>query len=89
LGELPADAHADALADFARGDGDGGAVSNRVVRVEPKPSCPECGGTMRLRRRKLDDEPFWGCSDFPLCRGVRDIDEDGLPIVDEIEEQGG
>ncbi|HEY4720389.1 MAG TPA: topoisomerase DNA-binding C4 zinc finger domain-containing protein [Anaerolineae bacterium] len=57
----------------------------RVVRTEPKPYCPKCGGVMRLRRRRFDDEPFWGCSDFPICLGVRDIDGDGLPIIDEAE----
>jgi DNA helicase-4 len=30
--------------------------------------CPECGGTMVLRKGK---SAFLGCTNFPLCRGTR------------------
>lgn len=35
------------------------------------PACPECGKPMRKRHSTKGD--FWGCSDYPACRGIRDI----------------
>jgi ssDNA-binding Zn-finger/Zn-ribbon topoisomerase 1 len=35
------------------------------------PICPKCGAAMVLRNRKSDGAPFWGCSGFPTCRGIR------------------
>lgn len=32
--------------------------------------CPLCGGAM-VRRRSAHG-PFWGCRDFPKCKGLRD-----------------
>jgi ssDNA-binding Zn-finger/Zn-ribbon topoisomerase 1 len=37
------------------------------------PVCPTCGATMVARRRRSDGEPFWGCSRFPQCRGIREV----------------
>lgn len=56
------------------------------IRTSPIPYCPDCGAAMALRRPRpgQDWNPFWGCSLFPDCRGKRGIDEDGLPIVDEV-----
>jgi len=34
------------------------------------PKCPVCGGAMRLRKTKADNRAFWGCGDYPLCKGV-------------------
>ena len=34
------------------------------------PECPKCGKEMRLRHRKTDQKPFYGCSDFPRCDGL-------------------
>lgn len=32
--------------------------------------CPECGGPMVSRKSKHGI--FWGCKEYPLCRGTRD-----------------
>ena len=32
--------------------------------------CPECGKRMKSRTGKYG--VFWGCSDYPNCRGTRD-----------------
>lgn len=37
-----------------------------ALHGEP-PRCPACGQAMRLMRRKRDNSPFWGCSDYPGC----------------------
>ena len=40
------------------------------------PSCPECRRPMKLRtakRGKNRGGHFWGCSGFPVCRGIRDV----------------
>jgi ssDNA-binding Zn-finger/Zn-ribbon topoisomerase 1 len=44
------------------------------------PKCPTCGGPMVSRVTKptsgLMSAPrrFWGCADYPTCRGTRDTD---------------
>jgi ssDNA-binding Zn-finger/Zn-ribbon topoisomerase 1 len=32
--------------------------------------CPDCNGPMKSRSGKFGK--FWGCIDFPQCRGTRD-----------------
>ena len=56
----------------------------RVIMLYPKPYCPKCGATMKLRRPKSVKtfEPFWGCSTYPDCNGTRNIDADGKPEDD-------
>lgn len=41
------------------------------------PSCPECGKPMRQRTAKSGKsagQPFWGCTAYPDCRGIRELD---------------
>lgn len=33
--------------------------------------CPRCGAAMVLRHRKSDNTPFYGCSKYPVCKGIR------------------
>ena len=37
------------------------------------PSCPRCSQEMVLRQNKKTQEEFWGCSDYPKCRGTRKV----------------
>jgi len=37
-------------------------------------SCPLCGGAMRVQFRKSDQQPFFGCSCYPDCKGIRSGD---------------
>ena len=40
------------------------------------PKCPVCGSPMRLRTAKTGTNAgrrFWGCTQYPACRGVREI----------------
>lgn len=61
-----------------------GGFSERMTaaRVEEKrnqrravdddaPPCPICGGAMRVRHGKTGD--FWGCTNYPACKGTRSI----------------
>lgn len=41
---------------------------------EDAPPCPVCGGTMRVRHGKTGD--FWGCTNYPACKGTRNIAEE-------------
>ena len=41
---------------------------------ETPPKCPKCGGEMIKRNAKSDGHEFWGCANFPRCRGTRDLD---------------
>lgn len=51
----------------------------------PPPTCPACGKPMRRRIAKTGPgkgKPFWGCSGYPVCKAIKEIDErtsdDGL-----------
>ena len=46
------------------------------IRLEPKPWCPYCGAKMVLRTNRHTGDRFWGCSQYPDCKGTRDIDPD-------------
>lgn len=37
------------------------------------PECPDCGGPMRKRKSARGE--FWGCSNYPECKGIRNIDK--------------
>lgn len=37
----------------------------------PNPTCPICDGTMVTRCNRRSGEEFWGCANFPQCRGTR------------------
>ena len=55
--------------------------TTRIVKVvEPAsvastpiapPACPKCGKPMIERSNGKTRQKFWGCSTFPVCRGVR------------------
>lgn len=54
-------------------------VKNLKVRHAPvtaeaqPPKCPLCGGAMVLLTRRSDGGRFYGCSNFPQCRGVVNV----------------
>lgn len=46
-----------------------------IEKVDEEPRCPECGSSMRLREARRGANKggqFWGCSQYPKCRGTRD-----------------
>ena len=52
------------------------AVKQKAV-ADGAPCCPKCGAPMRQRTIKKGSrqgETFWGCSDYPHCDGVREIE---------------
>jgi restriction system protein len=51
---------------------EGSATSSALPGA--KPFCPKCGSPMArrtARRGENKGESFWGCSQFPACRGIR------------------
>jgi len=49
------------------------------------PACPECGKPMRRREAKAGKhagEPFWGCTGYPACKGMREVDVSCLVSTD-------
>lgn len=42
---------------------------------ENAPACPQCGAPMRQRKTRKDNRPFWGCSQYPACRGVMECEK--------------
>lgn len=49
----------------------GPKVQQNSGQADNVPACPICGKPMKLRSRRSDGAKFWGCSDFPKCRGTR------------------
>lgn len=47
------------------------------------PTCPDCGGPMRMRQNRQTNEDFWGCYGYPECTGTREVDNDN-PAQDEL-----
>lgn len=47
---------------------EGGTVVNEPTL---SPSCPRCQGPMVERQNRATQSRFWGCSDYPKCRGTR------------------
>lgn len=44
----------------------------------PPPQCPQCGKPMRLRTARVGShagQSFWGCTGYPECRGLREVDK--------------
>ena len=39
-----------------------------------RPFCPKCGAEMLIRHRHSDNAPFYGCSRYPKCKGIVNID---------------
>ena len=49
--------------------------TEEIARRDDAPPCPECGAPMRKRSArsgKNPGKPFWGCSGYPKCTGVRE-----------------
>lgn len=36
--------------------------------------CPTCDGPMTSRKNSATGQRFWGCNDYPRCRGTRNTD---------------
>jgi len=48
-----------------------------MAKKEEAPACPECGAPMRRRQAKAGrnaGQEFWGCSKYPECNGVKNIE---------------
>ncbi len=44
--------------------------------VDSEPDCPECSAKMVMRkatRGKYAGNKFWGCTNYPKCRGIRNV----------------
>ncbi len=55
-----------------------------TISSEPfRPFCPQCGSRMVLRTAKSGVNPgerFWGCPNFPRCRGIVKYEQLGVVI---------
>lgn len=48
--------------------------------------CPLCDGPMKSRANKTTGQRFWGCADFPKCKGTRDTDGEARVVRDGVAE---
>ncbi len=54
--------------------------------AEDAPACPTCGGQMQLRRArhgKHAGNQFWGCLNYPKCKGIVNLEGSGDNSVSE------
>lgn len=52
----------------------------RPVKISPKP-CPRCGSEMRLRNGR--NGPFYGCTQYPECKGSRNLKPSEIRALEE------
>lgn len=59
--------------------------ANIPIHTKPEPACPDCGARMVLRRPGPGKnwKPFWGCSQYPICTGKRQINDNGEAETDQ------
>ena len=43
--------------------------------IDVTPECPNCGKPMVARNNSKTGKSFWGCTNFPKCRGTREIED--------------
>ena len=41
--------------------------------TEPAPTCPSCSASMVRRNNRRTRQAFWGCTDYPRCKGTRPL----------------
>jgi restriction system protein len=46
------------------------ARAEQAGHAEEGPKCPDCGGPTSMRHTRKDNRPFWGCTEYPACRGI-------------------
>ena len=59
---------------------DGSVRSDRSVGSQTPPACPNCAKPMRLRTARQGKNAgtrFWGCRDYPDCKGTRPLEASG------------
>lgn len=52
-------------------------VKRHIEQKQANPTCPKCQGVMIKRVAKngnYANKEFWGCSNYPKCRGIRNIE---------------
>lgn len=60
-------------------------MSNEYIKNKV-PLCPKCGSPMVLRtakRGRYAGQEFWGCSRYPKCKGLVNIEEDVHTVTSE------
>jgi restriction system protein len=68
--------HGEALLAMVRESQTAGPVKAPATReVSPTPTatpdCPKCGAIMIQRENRRTKDRFWGCANYPACRGTR------------------
>lgn len=45
------------------------------------PQCPSCDGDMVQRTNRIDGTKFWGCKNYPTCKGIVQLEEEDEDLV--------
>lgn len=53
--------------------------SNTYQESMTAPDCPRCAAEMLCRINRKSGKPFWGCSNFPKCKGTSEISNGKIP----------
>jgi hypothetical protein len=58
------------------------AIPFRELQKTSVGNCPECGALLKVRRdRNGGNAPFNGCSNFPLCRYIENVEANQLAMI--------
>jgi hypothetical protein len=49
------------------------ALADKPKVAEGAEICPKCGAGMILRTNRVTENQFWGCSNYPKCKGSKDV----------------
>ncbi|MGA9343157.1 MAG: restriction endonuclease [Rhodanobacteraceae bacterium] len=52
---------------------DGSTSAHTITGETGIPACPKCAAPMSRRANRRTGEQFWGCPNYPACRGTRDV----------------
>ena len=49
------------------------AYITQCAETKAAPLCPQCGKKFVIKKRDIDDPPFWACPGPPECAYGRDV----------------
>ena len=60
-----------------------GVDTTQFKALGSPPACPKCGSSMHLRtarRGRNAGNQFWGCSRYPICKGIQNLHEEPTKV---------
>lgn len=55
-------------------------IRESINNVPQYTTCPKCDCPLIIRKRKKDNQQFFGCTNYPACKYACDMDDQGKPV---------